>query len=310
MARSALGGLLLLAACKEKPRELPEVAGQITQPLLTESSGLASSRRSDDLLWSHNDSSGQPVLYGVSTKGVSRGSVRIAGVKNVDWEDVASFELDGRGWLLIADTGDNGGKRKDCSLIVIAEPDPSALSPGKEVVAAVAWRVPFVFPDGSHDCEAVAVDSTERKIYLISKRTTPATLYSLPLKPAGSEGGLGLTPLEATFVLQLKNIPQPDSRQKALPTPGGHWRNYVTAMDISPSSDAAVVLTYGDVLVYFRRHNEAWPIAFTHAPVVLAPHNLIQAEAAAFSRDGRDIFVTGERKAPLLKYKTPSNPTE
>ncbi|MEI6861188.1 MAG: hypothetical protein WCL04_02950 [Verrucomicrobiota bacterium] len=117
---------------------------------LPEASGLAASRRADGLLWSHNDSGGQPVLYALDAKGGLRGKLRIAGVKNTDWEDLASFELDGRAWLLVADTGDNDERRKDCALLIIAEPDPADLASDRELTAPVAWRVPVRWPDGPH----------------------------------------------------------------------------------------------------------------------------------------------------------------
>ena len=49
---------------------------------------------------------------------------RLEGVPKTDWEDIAAFELDGRTYLLVADTGDNGGLRKTLQLHVVEEPAP------------------------------------------------------------------------------------------------------------------------------------------------------------------------------------------
>src|SRR5215207_9736579 len=69
----------------------PLAAGSLQAPPKQESSGLAISRRSPDILWTHDDSGGAPVLYAVDTSGRKRGSLRVRGVKNEDWEDMASF---------------------------------------------------------------------------------------------------------------------------------------------------------------------------------------------------------------------------
>jgi hypothetical protein len=297
-----VGTLLLLTACDEKPPAPPERVGRLVHPAATETSGLAASRRANDLLWVHNDSAGQPVLYAIGTDGRLRGTVRIAGVKNIDWEDIASFELDGLPWLLIADTGDNNGTRKNCSLYVIAEPDPALLSPDHELSATVAWRLPVVYPDGPHDCEAAAVDPRDEAVYLLTKRTQPPTVYSLPLRLPANR------PMPAAeLVAKLTGIPQPSTSQKLFPTPTGRYRAEPTAMDIAPDRSTAAVLTYGDVLLFPRRPGERWADAFSRAPEILAPHGLPQAEALCYSQDGRSLYVTGELKSPLLlRYKLPA----
>jgi len=298
--------LVLLGACGKTPHVPPEKAGRITHAAATETSGLAASHRADDLLWIHNDSGGQPVIYAIGTDGHLRGTVRVAGVKNVDWEDIASFELDGQSWILIADTGDNNGSRKNYTLYVIAEPDPAALALDHEISAKVAWKLPVVYPDGSHDCEAVAVDAHDETVFLLTKRTQPPALYSLPLRlPAN-----GQMPV-AELVGTPTGIPQPSASQKLFPTPTGRYRAQPTAMDIASDRRSAAVLTYGDVLFFARRPGERWSDAFSRAPEILAPHGLPQAEALCFSRDGHSLYVTGELKTPLLlRYKLPAQASQ
>lgn len=286
---------LIVAGCGDKPSNPPKSAGHITHAAASETSGIAASRRAKDLLWIHNDSSGQPVLYAIGTDGSLRGTVRVTGIKNIDWEDIASFELDGQAWLLIADTGDNSSSRKNCALYVIAEPDLTGIAPGQELTATVSWKIPVVYPDGARDCEAVAVDAREETVFLLTKRSTPPTLYALPLRAPISN-----QPVAATLVTPLRDIPQPNSRQKVLPTPTGRYRAQATGMDISPDRLSATVLTYGDVLRYRRRPGEPWSTVFSRPPEVLASHGLPQAEAACFSADSTSLFVTGERKNPLL----------
>ena len=68
----------------------------MAEPANGEASGLAASRRTDGLIWTHNDSGGEPVLFALGTDGALRGKVRLEGVTNEDWEDLASGEIDGQ----------------------------------------------------------------------------------------------------------------------------------------------------------------------------------------------------------------------
>jgi hypothetical protein len=291
--------LMLVSGCTPPPpvATLQKIAA-LAPAAIDESSGLSASRRTADLLWTHNDSDGQPVLYAIGTDGRLRGTVRVQGLKNIDWEDLASFELDGQSWLLIADIGDNDGRRRDCALYVIAEPAATELMPERELSVSVAWKIPVRYPDGSHDAESVAVDVRERAVYLLRKRIHPNALFMLPLRPAMDE-----TAPVAREVGRMKHIPQPNSEQRAFPVATGRWRGNPTSMDISADGRCAVVLTYGDVLLFPRRPGENWSKAFSRRPLILPPHGLEQAEAVCFSRDGQSLFVTEEKlNAPLLRY--------
>ena len=298
---TGLLSLLLLSACAQPPPYgAPERTGTLPA-ILFESSGLAPSRRDAKLLWSHNDSGGQPVVYAIDPNGARRGDLRIQGVVNHDWEDIASFELDGRAWLLIADTGDNASNRTDCAIYVVAEPDPADLSPTKETLAQVAWKIPVGYLDGPRDCEAVAVDARAGLIYLLAKRTSPHGLYTLPLRPPAD----GVLPA-AMPVAQLpaSHFPRPSVTQSMMPIPTGMYRAQPTGMDFAADGTAAVVVTYGDVLVFNRKPAERWADALSRAPVVLAPHGLAQAEAVTFGADSKTIYVTSEREgSAFMRYQ-------
>lgn len=266
-----------------------------------ESSGLAPSLRDARILWTHNDSGGQPVLHALEPNGARRGNLRLAGARNIDWEDLASFQLDGRAYLLVADVGDNASRRTDCALHIIEEPDPATLSPLDETPATVAWSIPVRYLDGPRDVESVAVDPREGVVYLLAKRTKPHGLYTLPLRiPAD-----GVIPA-AMPVTQMPDsfLPQPTATQALLPIPTGAYRAQPTGMDFAPDGTAAVVLTYGDVLLFPRAPGEPWRAALARAPVVLAPHGLAQAEGVCFAADGRTIYVSSEGAgAGIMRYK-------
>jgi hypothetical protein len=287
------------SGCARQPTATLTTIATVESPVIDESSGLAASRRTPDLLWTHNDSDGEPVLYAIGLDGKLRGSVRLEGVKNIDWEDMASFELDGRAWLMVGDLGENIKRKTPAAVYVVPEPSAAELSPDHDTLVPVAWTIPVRYADGPHDCESLAVDVREQRIYLLRKREDQKPLYSLPLRPVPA----GSPAPEAQRLGLVPHIPQPNSEQRAVPIATGRWRGNPTAMDIAADGMKAVVLTYGDVLLYERKPGETWARALSRKPVILPPHGLAQAEAVCFSPDGRSIFVTEEKlHTALLRY--------
>lgn len=274
----------------------PVPASALAEPRNREASGLAASRRTPNLLWTHNDSGGEPVLYAIDAHtGDLRGKVRLKGVRNIDWEDIASFERDGKAWLVVGDIGDNFARRPFVLLHVLEEPAATALAPDRETEGAPAYTLRVVYEDLARDCESLAVDAREGMIYLLSKREQVPRLYRLPLEPNRET-------VVARRVGTVPHLPQPEFIQRLLKTPTGAYRGCPTAMDFLPDGSAALVLTYGDLLLFPRAADESWSDALAKPPVVLAPHKLPQAEGACFAADGRAIFVSSENTMTLLRY--------
>lgn len=302
MAKSAAAALLLLlgSGCATTPDATvsagwrgPFDAGLAAEPRNRESSGLAASRHVPGLLWTHADSGGEPLLHALAADGALRGSVRLDGVPNRDWEDMAAFEQDGRAWLCVGDIGDNAGVRPHVLLHFLPEPEFSGAA--REKILAPAYTLTVTYEDGPRDCESLAVDSREGAIYLLSKREPTPRLYRVPLAPSNE-------PVVARFVGEVPHLPKPNAVQHTLKIPTGRYRANPCAMDFAPDGSAAVVLTYGDVLIFPRAAGEAWSTALGRAPRRLPAHHQPQAEAACYSADGRAIFVNSEKTDRLLRY--------
>ena len=135
--------------------------GDIQNNELRESSGLAYSTRQKGILWSINDSFSDAEVFALSEIGKDLGKWRINDVDPRDWEGMDSFRLNGRNYLLIADTGDNLLLRKSVSFLVFEEPYLDSLSEDIDV----SWQTNFEFPDGPKDVEAVAVDTLKAECY-------------------------------------------------------------------------------------------------------------------------------------------------
>lgn len=267
--------------------------GALLDPQMSEISGLAASRRHPGVLWMHDDGGNPERLFAVSDSGSRLATFRVEGVTKTDWEDMAAFELDGKAWLLIADTGDNGGLRHSLQLHVFEEPatlENARLEP--------AWSIAFRWPDGARDCEAVAVDAERGQILLISKKRTPPELFMLPLRP-DSEGLLTASPVGT-----LAGAPGPATDLPDNAPLRAKIEHQVTAADISPDGRTLAVMTYGNLLVYPRLGAEEWSSAVSRPPSISPLPWLPQAEALGWSVDGSALFATGEFiPAPLYRIR-------
>lgn len=276
----------------------PVVAAKLAGTPQGEASGLAASRLTPGVVWTHDDSGGAPELYAFGPDGAKRGTLRLSGVENADWEDLASFERDGQAWLLVADVGDNGAIRKTVRLHLVAEPPAAALSPAGPVSVNPAFSLTVRYEDGPRDCEGVAVDPQEGMVYLLSKRDPQARLYGVPLAPATGT-------VVARFLGVVSRPAAPSDVDALLRTLLGPRLDWPTALDFSADGRTAVVLTYAGVFLFPRSPGESWAAALSHPPHPLRPHGLRQAEGACLTADGRAVLVVSEGTTEMLRYDLP-----
>lgn len=284
---------LCLAACTPQPEPFARLSGLLLDQRLHEVSGLAASRTHDGVLWLVNDGGNDTSLYAVSHRGRQLARLALEGVANTDWEDLAAFELEGRRYLLVADTGDNGGLRRTLQLHVVEEPavlEDASLRP--------AWSIAFRWPDGARDCEAVAVDASAGQVLLVSKKRHPAELFAVPLRPRGGR-------VVARRLGTLAGIPRADAGERKADPARARLRGQVTAADLSPDGRTLAVLTYDDLVLYRRHAGEAWAGAVARTPRIHPLPLIPQAEALAWSRGGGGLFATGEFSPAPLFYLVP-----
>jgi hypothetical protein len=280
-----------LASCGDAGPPQPRLSGVLLDGGLDETSGLAASGRFADTFWLLQDGGNDARLHAISRRGVRQASLRVVGVRNTDWEDLASFAWRGRRYLLIADTGDNGGLRRTLLLHVVPEPDQlvdgGTLRP--------AWSIAFRWPDGARDCEAVAVDAQAGEILLVSKKRNPAELFVLPLHRAPGVA-------TARRIARLAPpSPQPGTGSGAGDARRRSLGRQVTAADLSPDGHTLAILTYDRLLLYPRAPGEPWADAVARAPKAQSLPWLHQAEAVAWAQDGQGLLATGEfSPAPLV----------
>lgn len=137
-------------------------------------------------LWTHNDSGGKPILYGLDTttfEVVQR--ITLTNAKNKDWEDVCT---DGER-VYVGDFGNNKGKRKNLKIYSF----PLNKIPVEGDASLTVDSIRFSFGDQTsfdynkheHDFDCEAMFATDKYLYLFSKGWATGTtrLYRLSKKP-------------------------------------------------------------------------------------------------------------------------------
>ncbi len=236
--------------------QLPIVA-QTIQPLsyeetgvfdagrLRESSGVAVSKRQPGVIWTHNDSGDEALLYATNLHGSDLGTFRVRGAEAQDWEDISlgpcpnGYQQDA--CIYIADTGDNDAKRDYGVIYIIPEPDVSTAAKSSPTRTQPAQRLRVTYADGPRDVEALAV-TPNRDILLITKGTRePIELYSL------AAGNLDRDFVGLTVVDTLPIVPSLQGR-------------LVTAAAISPSGRFLAVRTYTELYFFTLTSEGDWDL--------------------------------------------------
>jgi hypothetical protein len=271
---------------------LLEHTGSFAAPSLTESSGVAVSRRLEGVLWTHNDSGDHAYLYATNLAGDDLGSYHVSGASAVDWEDIALGPCpEAETCLYIADTGDNRRRRSNHAVYIL--PEPSRLPrPGQSPPEALeARRLGVSYEGGPRDVEAMAVDSSGAILFISKGRSGPFRLFRISAAAARGDSA------EAEFLGNLDIVPQHML---------GRW---VTGAAVSPSGRQLVVRTYTEL--YFLGWNG-------HEAVLNRPPCLIgavepQGEAVDFL-DEDTLVLTSESRGSMpgliTRVQCPSSAAE
>ncbi len=213
------------------PLEEARRTGTFGEPPLVENSGVIPSRTQPGILWSVADSDGPPRIFATDTLGEDRGSFRLRGARNVDWEAISAGRCGPAHCLYVADTGDNLEQRQSVQLYRIREPRVD--SPGGEpATSSRVERLEVRYPDGPHDVEAAFVNG-RGDVHLISKgRTSGVRHYRVPAEawsaPATVAERLGVLPIVR----------------------GRGLGRLVTDAAISPNGRLVAVRTYGEIFLF------------------------------------------------------------
>lgn len=201
---SRLGALLLLvssmassqATLAATPCEkyAQREASMVSDPAITETSGLAVSHQHPGVIWLHNDSGDTARLFAVEiASGEKLIELEIVGIDARDWEDLAlapcSRETPDTDCLFIADIGNNNLDRTDLVIHRVQEPAQLGV-PGTPLILTAApldsYPITYPFADMASeaplipDAEAFAIDRLSHRAFIWTKENARTRVMMLP----------------------------------------------------------------------------------------------------------------------------------
>jgi len=263
--------------CATQPS--PETTGTLSSSDLAELSGIAESRAQPGVYFVHNDSGDTARFFSMDGNATLRGTYVLRGASAVDWEDIAVGPCPTGQCVFLGDIGDNDRVRSGYAVYRVSQP---VVGPGPAARHEVTWeRFSFVYPDGAHNAESLAVRPDTGDVYVITKVSTGSSeVYRFP-QPMVTDG-------VATLV-----------RVGALALPGG-GDALVTAADIHPCARRLLVRTYTRLWEFSVGEGAPWEDIFRATAQRVAVFNETQGEAVGWHSDGRGYVTISEGRAQGL----------
>lgn len=266
------------------------MVGRVETKDVRESSGLSASD-CQDVLWTHNDSGNDALIFALDTTGKGLGTWRVGNARNVDWESIATYkDPGGRCSLLIGDIGDNDEARGELEVYRIPEPTASAATAGSTgadpLPTEPAEVMRFRYPDGSNNAETLLVHPRTGDLYVVTKEESgPAGVFRMP--PAFGAGA----PVTGEKVADVTVPADPEGR--------------FTGGSMSPDGRRVMLcdLEGGYELVLPDGTTDPDAI-WRQPPTAVDLGDRPQGEGVSYARDGLALFASSEKKnAPLFLIK-------
>jgi hypothetical protein len=255
--------------------------GKVAADQLIETSGIAVSRTYPSVIWAHNDSGGEAIVYALATDGTLLSSHRIGDAFPLDLEDIAI----GPGpdptvdYLYVGDIGDNLHFRPDVLVYRIPEPNPfsDGISTGVE-------KIRLNYPEIGINSEGMAVDPVTGDLFLFEKTDdAPVPIYVAR--------GPSLVP-DIPVALEFAGTLGIDSGSQ------------VTGADVSASGDRIALRGYDEIWVWPRADADLATTLQTK-PCRGASPDEVQGEAISFSPDGGLLYTISEGTAKAINQVGP-----
>jgi hypothetical protein len=251
----------------------------ISEPTVTEISGVAASHRNPGLLWMHND--GAPYYtYLVSTNGDVVATYQFATAID-DYEDIAvgPGPIAGTRYVYAGDIGDNLLIRGEVRVFRFPEPRVTQMIPG--ISNAGETVVTLLYPDGVHDAEALMIDPLTGDLFVVTKEANAFRVFKATQAQLNSGNAETLTLVQTgTFG----------------PVSGG---------DISPDGSMIVLRHEREARLWRRRGGGSIETALSRAseriPVIGEPIEG-NGEGITFALDLRGYYTMSEGILPTIYF--------
>lgn len=257
--------------------------GGILSRQVEEASGLAASVVHPGVLYVHNDSGDRPRFFAMTKTGGDLGAFDLEGAAAFDWEDAARGPCGAAGsqapassCLYFGDTGDNRRQRDEYVLYRV--PEPASLAPPRQAVAPEV--MPFVYPDGQHDAEALLVHPITGVVTIVTKVGSGASpIFELPAP---------LTP-GATAKATLAGEVKPPQGSKRF-----------TAGAVHPGGRGVLLRTYTHIFYYPMTPDQTVAQALAGPACELPSADEGQGESIAWSPSGASYMTVSEGLNPPI----------
>jgi hypothetical protein len=262
--------------------------GRIKIKPLQEVSGIAASRRHTDVLWMHNDGKAKHV-FAVRTSGKVAAQVKIPeAVEDVEDMAVGPGPEEGVPYIYLGDIGDNDGNRREVQVVRFAEPSLDGERGQPKVRDAEVIRLRY--PDGSHDAEALMVDSPTGDLIIVTKEEGRARAYAVRAASLLKDGGQAALEVLADVEAEL-----------------------VSAGDISSDGSRVLLRNEEQGWLWERAADEPLADALQRPPVVVPVRGDKQGnngESVAFGPAGKSYYTVSEGKNErIYEFGLPVTPT-
>ncbi|WP_240137822.1 WD40 repeat domain-containing protein [Streptomyces sp. MUM 178J] len=251
---AALAAATVLTGCGAAAAD--DSSFTIKDQRITESSGLAASKRHPGVYWTHNDQDEGPYLYAVDSEtGETVARVAMRGVGEP--RDMEAVSVGPDGDVYVGDIGDNLGGGWD-HVWIYRFPEPEKLSP-ELTVRATQYTVRY--EDGARDAEALMVHPATGRVYIASKNEDGGGLY---------EGPATLTASGANVFRRIAEVP------------------WVTDGAFSPDGGELLLRSYFSARAYEWKDGRPGADRRVRAPIQR------QAESVAYTPDGSALMFGTE----------------
>jgi hypothetical protein len=275
----------------------PEPFAHIRSKPINEMSGIVKSRRRDNLFWTHNDSGDSARIFALDSEGRSvlptyskftaYGDEPVDGKEQwqgfpvlyaqaVDWEDIA---IDDK-YIYIADIGNNANERKDLTIYLISEIDPTASTRSAVVKALqVAYPEQKEFPPAEKNFDSESIFIDDGKVYVITKHRGGG------LTGLGWQAGANLYRLDTAYTDRPNVLTRVDSHPEL---------TAATSADLSPDGRTLAVLSYTELYLFRDPADDLWLSGSTVRRFPLDTDVFRQTEAITWESDD-NLVITNEQ---------------
>lgn len=274
----------LVCSIQNPPFGSPQQVGTLLGSVADEASGLVASRKNHNVLWTHNDDTGDNRVFAIHVNGTLLGTYTL-GTGSVDPEDIAigPGPVSGVDYLYWGNTGDNNNVRSTIFVKRLPEPVVSETqSPPLNISVSAVDTLTFAYPTDatapSHkDCETLLVDPLNGDFYFVTKRTSVGLVY----RAAYPQSTSGVTTLQ--YVASID------------------WGGPVGG-DISPDGQLIIIRRYSgnspEASIWTRPAGGSLWSAFAQPRCDVHLASEPQGEAIAWDALGQGYYTVSENQTP------------